>query len=54
MYVWSYEGGGEGSPEAARRGEQRCYAGDLVIEDVLGQGKAKHVLTVAQRGVNMY
>ena len=29
LYVWAYEGGAEGSPEAARRGEQRCYAGDL-------------------------
>ena len=36
---WDYLGGTEGSPEAARRGEQRVYAGDLVIDDVLGQGK---------------
>ena len=39
LYVWQYDGGEDGSPEAARRGEQRGYAGDLVIDDVLGQGK---------------
>ena len=37
MLVWSYEGGEEDSEEAKCRGWQRCFEGDVVIEDVLGQ-----------------
>lgn len=36
LYVWQYDGGEDGSPEAARRGEQRAYAGDLVAGSVSG------------------
>ena len=36
---WEFEGGKEGSPEAARRGEQRAYSGDVVVDDYFGQGK---------------
>ena len=39
LYKWDYVGGEDDSPEAARRGEQRVYAGDLVMDDVFGQGK---------------
>jgi hypothetical protein len=39
MYKWDYVGGDDDSPEAARRGEQRVYAGDLVMDDVFGQGQ---------------
>ena len=38
LLVWIYTGGEDGSPEAARRGEQLAYAGDDVMDDVLGKG----------------
>ena len=38
-FSWNFEGGADGSPDAERRGKQRVYAGDLVLDDVLGQGK---------------
>ena len=31
-YVWNYVGGADGSPEAERRGEQRAFSGDPVID----------------------
>ena len=48
LYVWKYEGGADGSPEAARRGEQRCYAGDPVIDDASDQ--LKEVLAYINSG----
>ena len=30
LIVWNYDGGKEGSPEAARRGEQLAFPGDTV------------------------
>ena len=39
IFTWDYDGGEDGSPDAERRGKQRVYAGDLVLDDVLGQGK---------------
>ena len=38
MIVWTYEGGEDGSEAAKRRGEQRSYAGDQVVDDMFGQG----------------
>ena len=38
MIVWTYEGGEDGSEAAKRRGEQRSYAGDQVVDDIFGQG----------------
>ena len=35
IFTWDYDGGEDGSPDA----EQRVYAGDLVLDDMLGQGK---------------
>ena len=40
LLVWPYEGGEDGSAEAAFRGWQKCYKDDVVIDDVMGQGKA--------------
>ena len=40
LLVWQYHGGEDGSAEAARRGEQLCYAGDAVMDDVFKEGKA--------------
>ena len=38
---WKFEGGDEGSQLAARRGMQRVYFGDTVIDEITGQqGKA--------------
>ena len=46
LCVWEYEGGADGSPVAARRGEQRCYADDPVIDDASGQypARTQHLL----------
>ena len=38
LLKWVYDGGAGGSEEAKRRGEQRAYAGDVVVDDVLGKG----------------
>ena len=38
LLKWTYEGGRDGSEEAKRRGEQRAYAGDKVVDDALGNG----------------
>jgi hypothetical protein len=38
---WKYDGGQDGSAEAARRGEQRAYADDVVVDDAFGRGKLK-------------
>jgi len=38
LLTWEYGGGVDGSAEAARRGTQRAYSGDTVIDDVHGQG----------------
>ena len=35
IFTWDYDGGEDGSPDA----EQRVYAGDLVHDEVFGQGK---------------
>lgn len=40
LLTWEYQGGGDGSDDAARRGEQRVYPGDRVMDDVLGLGVA--------------
>ena len=37
---WNFEGGDDGSELAARRGKQRVFFGDTVVDEVLGQGKA--------------
>lgn len=37
---WIFEGGADGSQLAARRGTQRVYFGDTVIDEVMGEGKA--------------
>ena len=37
---WNFEGGDDGSELAARRGKQRVFVGDTVVDEVLGQGKA--------------
>jgi len=41
LLVWDYIGGAQGSAEALLRGEQRCYADDDGIDDVLGACKIK-------------
>jgi hypothetical protein len=33
LYRWEYMGGADGSDEAARRGEQRAYASDLIFSE---------------------
>ena len=46
LLSWIYSGGKDGSPEADRRGEQLAYAGDDVMDDVLGRG----VIITVDRG----
>lgn len=40
---WLFEGGADGSQLAARRGTQRVYFGDTVIDEVMGEGKALRI-----------
>ena len=43
MLKWLYIGGEDDSEDAARRGEQRAWAGDLVVHDIFGQGRLDSV-----------
>ena len=36
--VWTYEGGADGTAEAAFRGQQCARPGDTIIDDVFGEG----------------
>ncbi len=38
VFTWPYIGGKDDSEEATFRGEQRGYAADEVLDDVLGKG----------------
>lgn len=39
LLVWTYTGGEDGSEDAERRGEQRAYPGDTIVDDVFGKGE---------------
>ena len=48
LYVWQYDGGEDGSPEAARRGEQRTYAGRIWL-----RGRVSGSVSVSVYGISV-
>ena len=55
IYKWEYTGGEDGSAEAARRGTQRAFANDYVVDDIFGCAhtiRTVHLIAKRQLSLN--